>query len=77
MEKYGNDIKLWVKSLSLSCPAHQPLPSCPINELRSLPLSEKLATVDRMSMSHLQKLIRHHSECLRGRETVAQGGAGV
>ena len=70
MGKQYNDIRVWVKSLSVTCPVRKALPDCPINELRGVPLAERLALVDRMSKLHLQKLIQHHNKCLyaRGRE---------
>jgi hypothetical protein len=61
---------IWVKGLMVECPLHNALPDCPANELRTLPLTQRIAAVDAMSESALQQIMAHHRECIAKREQV-------
>lgn len=67
MSDYSS-IRLRVKSLTVDCPNQNALPDCPLNDLRSLPLAERLETVDKMPAEQLEEIIRYHLKCLKMRE---------
>ena len=62
------DVKQWVKGLTVDCPMKDPLPGCPVVELRKLPFAERLAAVDKMPRKQLKAIIQHHHTCLNTRD---------
>lgn len=68
MNKYFSDIKVWAKSLTISCPMEDAKADCPFKDLRALPLPERLSAIDEMSSVRLVMIVKHHSNCLQLRE---------
>ncbi len=61
--------KAWVVGLLVDCPFGRALDDCPLNEIRSLPFSERLDWVQQMDETQLDSIIEQHKECLLERET--------
>jgi len=57
------EAKLLVKKLLIKCPKKTPLSNCPLSGLRELSLIEKLETVDKMPLDHLENILLHHKNC--------------
>jgi hypothetical protein len=66
--EFNKETLLLVKKLTVKCPWEEPLPSCPLNALREMPLPEKLIAVDKMSAEELDNIASHHEICLQKRE---------
>ena len=63
MSDCRDDILLFVKKLTLQCPKAPPLADCPMEDLRGLPLAEKLEAVDMFSDGELNSIVEHHNQC--------------
>lgn len=60
--------KVWLKGLVISCPFGTALEDCPANEIRKLPLSERMVVVDNMTTQQVDETLEHHKKCLAERE---------
>lgn len=60
--------KIWIKGLVIHCPMGESVKDCPANEIRLLPIPERLRIIDQMSTIDINQIIDHHSECLLRRE---------
>ena len=60
--------RVWLKGLVISCPFGKALEDCPANEIRKLPLSERMTVVDNMTDKQVDKTLDHHKNCLAERE---------
>ncbi len=60
--------KVWLKGLVISCPFDKALKDCPANEIRKLPLAERMAFVDNMTTQQIDDTLTHHKNCLAERE---------
>ena len=58
----------WVIGLMIACPFGKALETCPANDVRALPLKERLALARQMEESQLDEIIAHHRRCLKERE---------
>ena len=58
---------LLVKQLIIKCPQEDPLPSCPLSELRILPLKGKFEMVETMPLEELDSLVQQHYNCFHER----------
>jgi hypothetical protein len=57
-----HDKQIWVRALLLACPIEKPLESCPLNDLRKLPLEDTIKlskTMDEDQLSEISKSIRN------------------
>ena len=68
MEGDFNYNRVWVLGLIVECPFGTPLSDCPANDIRKLPLSERIKIVKRMSDEQHEEIMAHHKECLKKRE---------
>ena len=59
---------LLVKQLIIQCPMEDPLPECPLSELRILPLKGKFELVETMPLEQLDALVHQHYDCFHERE---------
>lgn len=60
--------KIWVKGLAIHCPMGESMKACPANEIRLLPIPERLRNIDEMPAEGVNQIIDHHNDCLRKRE---------
>ncbi len=60
--------KIWVKGLVIDCPLGKPLENCPLNDIRKLPIEERLRLACAMDESQLDQIIGYHRKCLFERE---------
>jgi hypothetical protein len=69
MEKQTfRDKRTWVKGIFADCPLGTPLPDCPANGVRNLPLAQLVCVVNSMSEAKLDAAIAYHENCLRQRD---------
>lgn len=66
-EKDFKELKELVKTLAVECPMLDALPGCPLSALRDMPVAERPAAVEQMSMETLQQIVRFHSICMGAR----------
>ncbi len=62
------DKKTWVKGLVIHCPMGESVKDCPANEIRLLPIPERLRLVNEMTEKSVDEIIAHHYKCLAERE---------
>lgn len=62
------DKKTWVKGLVIHCPMGESVKDCPANEIRLMPIPERLRKVEDMSETSINEIIDHHYKCLAERE---------
>lgn len=55
----------WVMNLIIECPYNHELDSCPVKEIRNLPMSKRIKIIESMDQSTLNKLIDCHKECTK------------
>ena len=55
--------RIWARGLLTGCPFKTPLNDCPLKEVRTLPIKERIAKVDEMSNVELDAVLAHHWEC--------------
>ncbi len=60
--------RTWVIALMIECPLGEALDGCPAAGVRGLPLDEVVELVDVLSEEDLNRIIRHHRQCLDARE---------
>ena len=68
MEKRKHENCAIVLGLAVACPHHTSLDECPANDLRVLPLCERIARIKAMSENDLVGIIAKHETCLSGRD---------
>jgi hypothetical protein len=54
--------------LVISCPFNRALDNCPANEIRKLPLAERMDFVDNLTNQQVDETLEHHKNCLAERE---------
>ena len=59
---------MWVQGLLVECPLNKALAECPLNEMRKLPLAERINIVKKMSDEDIDLIIEHHKGCITKRE---------
>lgn len=59
--------RIWIKGLVMQCPLGIPVDDCPLNGLRSLPISEANNTINRLSDEKLKAFISTHRQCYNHR----------
>ena len=69
--------RTWVIALMIECPLGEALDGCPATGVRGLPLDEVVGLVDELSEEDLNRIIRHHRQCLDTREWPRSGCLGV
>lgn len=68
MAHYFRDNRAWLKGLAVGCPLNEPLPDCPLENIRKLPIADRLRRVNAMTESDVMDIISHHKKCLEKRE---------
>ena len=58
----------WLKELLTECPIGTPLDSCPIREIRKLPLHERYGLLDEMGDDEVESILDYHKVCRTERE---------
>jgi len=61
--------KVWLKGLFISCPFNRALDNCPAKKIRKLPLTERMAFVDKLTPEQIDETLAHHKNCLTERES--------
>ena len=64
----------WVIALMIECPLGEALLGCPAASVRGLPLTEIVKRVEELSEEELNRIIRHHRQCLDAREQASNAG---
>jgi hypothetical protein len=67
------DKNAWVQGLMVDCPLGRALDTCPANEVRKLPIKERLVLVRKMDEEQIDQIISHHVGCLAKRENARMG----
>jgi hypothetical protein len=68
MDNKLRDKRTWVKGILVDCPLGKPMPDCPGNNLRGLPLAQFVRVVNNMSEKKLDAIITYHETCVSERE---------
>ena len=66
-----NDIphqRAWVVGLAVECPMGEALPNCIMKSIRSIPLADAYKVVQDLPESEIEKIFKHHKNCLAERE---------
>ena len=64
----GNQEKrAWAKALLVKCPFGLEIDSCPLREVRKLPLSDRMALVNNMSDKEIDSIVQYHKDCQKTR----------
>jgi len=69
--------RTWVIALMIECPLGEALDGCPAAGVRGLPLAEVVELVGELREEDLNRIIRHHRQCLDTRERARDGGVEV
>jgi hypothetical protein len=67
MKNQALNNRVWIKGLVMECPKGTPLHDCPMNGLRSLPISQANKTINGLSADSLKALIVSHRVCYHHR----------
>lgn len=59
-----SDKKIFVFGLMMDCPQGQPLATCPFKKYRKLSIIERIDCLENISDKEIDKMIKHHYECL-------------
>ena len=62
-----HDKQIWVRALLIACPLSNPLESCPLKDLRKLPLEDIIKLSMTMDEDRLDEIIEYHQKCLHER----------
>jgi len=60
--------RVWLKGLVISCPFNKALDDCPANEIRKLPIPERMDFVNNLTPQQIDETLAHHKNCLAERE---------
>lgn len=66
--------RTWVIALMIECPLGEALDGCPATGVRGLPLTEVVKLVGELSEDELNRILRHHRQCLDTREWARDRG---
>lgn len=61
------DKRVWIRALLLACPFKEPLESCPLQDLRELPVEDITRISETMDEEKLHQVISYHQDCLSKR----------
>jgi hypothetical protein len=61
------DKRIWLKGLVMECPAGEPLHDCPLNGMRSLPITQINHTINDLSDEKVDAIINIHKHCFHDR----------
>jgi hypothetical protein len=70
MDFLFRDSRIWLKGLVMACPFQSPLPECPLRDIRTLPVSERLKWANGVDKQRVGSIITHHKKCLETREKI-------
>ena len=59
--------KIWIKGLTMECPHGIPVSDCPLNGLRSLPISEANTVINEMTDKQVNAYVKTHRKCYNHR----------
>lgn len=65
--------RTWLSAIVLRCPFASALDSCPVGRIRQLDPGNRMAVIERMRPSHVERILEHHRICLLVREAVEEG----
>jgi hypothetical protein len=60
--------KIWIRGLVMECPHGTPAQDCPLNGLRSLPISEANRVINEMSIKQVNAYMKTHRKCYNHRQ---------
>jgi len=63
-----SDFKVWVMGLVISCPYDIESCNCPLKDIRTLPLADRVEMVGKMSEQELVATVDYHKICFNKRE---------
>ena len=61
------DKRIWVKGLSLECPAGKPTEDCPLNVLRYLPVAQMNEAINHLTDLQVNAIKTMHHQCYQDR----------
>ncbi len=59
--------RIYLKGLAVGCPMGSPLPDCPLNGLRSIPLERINAVIDGIDDETINRFFKVHADCFSER----------
>jgi hypothetical protein len=59
---------IWLFGVLNACPLTTPLDNCPFETHRKKPVAERWVYISNLSGEEVEKLIKHHKNCLFNRE---------
>lgn len=59
--------RIYLKGLAVGCPLGTPLPDCPLNGLRNIPLERINAVIDGLDDETINRFFKVHSDCFSER----------
>lgn len=65
-EEEIRNLQQLVFGLTRNCPNHS-TPDCPFQQLRELPLEERLETIESISLGELREMVAYHQDCFARR----------
>ncbi len=68
-----DDKRIWVRALLLACPMEVALDTCPLQDIRDMPLEDITRISETMAEGKLDEIIAYHQECLSRRVSRHQG----
>ncbi|MDH4028910.1 MAG: hypothetical protein OEU95_08770 [Nitrospirota bacterium] len=58
----------WLTGLAINCPFMSRVDTCPLKNMKDLPLPEKVDLIEKMGKDEMEKIIMHHEACFKKRE---------
>jgi hypothetical protein len=65
--------RTWLSAIILRCPFASALDTCPVGKIRQLDVGGRMAFVEQIRPSHVERILNHHKICLLVREAVEEG----
>lgn len=61
--------RVWLKGLVISCPFNTAQDDCPAKNIRKLPIADRMAYVDNLTIQQVDDTLDYHKDCLARRES--------
>ena len=67
MKTHALNKRVWIKGLTMECPHGTPENDCPLNGLRSLPISEANRVINGLPDKQINDYMKTHRKCYNHR----------